>query len=126
MEPLVGVVAGALTGSGAARTHALVDGRWWLNLLAGILGGFVGRSLWAEALTPRLSDSELAAAAVAGAIGGAVLAVIAGATRTFLRWRARLRVSGNEIVVAHRGGGGPEAPDSADDGADDGANSSAD
>jgi hypothetical protein len=81
METLLATILGAMTGSGAAKVHRYVDGGWWLNLLAGALGGYLGKGLWADALTPSLADSRLAGVAVAGAIGGIVLALAAGLAR---------------------------------------------
>lgn len=84
METLVATILGAITGSGAAKVHRLVDGGWWLNLLAGALGGYLGKGMFADALMPSLADNRLAAVAVGGALGGTILAVLAGATRRAL------------------------------------------
>ncbi len=93
MELLVGVVAGALVGSGAAHTHARVDNGWWLNLLAGALGGLLGRALWTESLLSAVSENLLAATAVAGSIGGVVIAVGAGIARHVVAWYLRTKAS---------------------------------
>ena len=93
MELIVGVVAGAFVGSGAAHTHARVDNGWWINLLAGALGGLAGRALWTDALLPTFEENVLAATAVAGSIGGAVIAVAAGAARHLVSWYLRSRAS---------------------------------
>ncbi len=85
METLLATILGALTGSGAAKVHRFVDGGWWLNLLAGALGGYLGQALWADALTSSFADSRLAAVAVGGAIGGVVLALAVGLARRLLR-----------------------------------------
>ncbi len=84
METLLATVLGAMTGSAAGKVHRFVDGGWWLNLLSGALGGYLGKGLWAEALTPSLADSRLAGVAVAGAIGGIVLALVAALARRLL------------------------------------------
>ncbi|MCB2412725.1 hypothetical protein LGT39_07690 [Demequina sp. TTPB684] len=84
METLVAVALGAISGCGAAKVHRLVDGGWLLNLVAGALGGYLGKSLWAEDLAPTLADSALAAAAVAGTFGGIALALAAGLTRRLI------------------------------------------
>ncbi len=93
MELLVGVVAGALVGSGAAHTHARVDNGWWINLLAGALGGLIGRAMWTDTLLPTFSDNLLAATAVAGSIGGIVIAVGAGVLRHGVAWYLRSKAS---------------------------------
>lgn len=84
METLLATILGAMTGSGAAKVHRWVDGGWLLNLLAGALGGYLGKGLWADALTPALADSRLAGVAVAGAIGGILLALVAALARRLL------------------------------------------
>jgi len=93
MELIVGVVAGALVGSGAAHTHARVDNGWGINLLAGALGGLFGRAMWTGSFLPTVSDNLLAATAVAGSIGGAVIAVGAGVARHIVAWYLRSRAS---------------------------------
>ncbi len=94
MELIVGVVAGALVGSGAAHTHARVDNGWWLNLLAGAIGGLLGKALWTDSLVPSFSDNLLAATAVAGSIGGVVIAVGAGIARHVVGWYLRTKAQG--------------------------------
>ncbi len=84
METLLATALGALTGSGAAKVHRFVDGGWWLNLVAGALGGYLGKAMFAEALTPSLADSGLAGVAVGGAIGGILLALVAALARRLL------------------------------------------
>ena len=81
METLIATVLGAVTGAGAAKVNPLIDGGWWLNLIAGAAGGLVGARLLGGSLESWLADSSLASAGVSGAIGGAVLAVGAGALR---------------------------------------------
>jgi hypothetical protein len=84
METLLATILGAITGFGAAKTHRLVDGGWWLSLPAGALGGYLGSAMFADSLTPALADSRLAGVAVAATIGGIVVAVVVGATRRLL------------------------------------------
>lgn len=84
METLLATILGAVTGSGAAKVHRYVDGGWWLNLLAGALGGFLGKAMFADALTPALADSRLAGVAVGAAIGGILLALVAALARRAL------------------------------------------
>ena len=84
METLLATILGALTGSTAAKVHRYVDGGWWLNLLAGAVGGYLGKAMFADALTPSLADSRLAGVAVGGAIGGILLAVVAALARRLL------------------------------------------
>lgn len=84
METLLATILGAITGSGAAKVHRYVDGGWWLNLLAGALGGLLGKAVFADALTPSLADSRLAGVAVAGAIGGILFALVAALARRLL------------------------------------------
>lgn len=89
MELLLATVLGLVTGSGAARTHRLVDGGPWLNLVAGALGGLMGGPMLGDAFAPSLADSALAGAAVGGAVGGIVLAVAAGIARQLIWPRRR-------------------------------------
>ncbi|WP_291378102.1 hypothetical protein [Demequina sp.] len=84
METLVATVLGAIAGCGAAKVHRFVDGGWWLNLLAGALGGYWGKALWADALASSLADSTLAGAAVGGALGGIALSLCAALARRLL------------------------------------------
>jgi len=87
MDPLVSAVVGALVGYGAAHLHARIDGGWWLNLIAGALGGLLGAAWWTDGWVATFGDSDLAARAVAGAAGGAVVAISAGIVRNIVRWR---------------------------------------
>ena len=84
METLLATILGAMTGSGAGEVHRYVDGGWWLNLLAGALGGYLGKAMFADALTPSLADSRLAGVAVGGAIGGILFALVAALARRAL------------------------------------------
>ncbi|PKQ18789.1 MAG: hypothetical protein CVT68_01610 [Actinobacteria bacterium HGW-Actinobacteria-8] len=84
METLLATILGAMTGSGVGKVHRYVDGGWWLNLLAGALGGYLGKAVFADSLTPSLADSRLAGVAVGGAIGGILLALVAAVARRSL------------------------------------------
>ena len=78
------MVVGAMTGFGVATTLASFQGKWWLSIPAGALGGIAGRALWAGSLASSLQDSSVAGTAVSAAIGGAVLSLVATIARRLL------------------------------------------
>lgn len=84
MESYIAMFVGAITGLGVATLHASLHGRWWLSIPAGALGGLAGRALWASSLASSLQDSTVAGTAVAAAIGGAALSLVAAIARTLL------------------------------------------
>ena len=81
MELYLAIIVGAMTGFGVAKTHASLRGRWWLSIPAGALGGIAGRALWAAPFADSLEDSTVAGTAVAAAIGGAALSLVAAVGR---------------------------------------------
>lgn len=88
VENTVGLVAGIIFGVSASKVHRVVDGGVLVTGLAGLLGGWWGQMWWAADLTARFDGLSLAGHAVAGALGGALLGVLAGAA-----WRiARPRI----------------------------------
>jgi hypothetical protein len=89
MELYVAMAVGAMTSYGAAKAHTALNGRWWLSLPAGVLGGLAGKALWMDDFTPSLEGSTLAATAVAAALGGAALGIIAAVARNIAVWRMR-------------------------------------
>lgn len=84
MEFYLAIVVGAMTGFGVAAFFASIQGRWWLSIPAGALGGLLGRDLWAGTLASSLQDSTVAGTAVAAAIGGAALGLVAAIGRRLL------------------------------------------
>ena len=93
METYLAAVVGAMMGFGVAKVLAIFQGRWWLSIPSGALGGLAGRALWAEPLASSLQDSSAAGTAVAAAIGGAALSLVAATARAVLvsRYRAARR-----------------------------------
>jgi ABC-type uncharacterized transport system permease subunit len=89
MELYLAMAVGAMTGFGIATAHAAFQGRWWVSIPAGALGGIAGSALWGESLAAALQDSTIAGIAVAAAIGGAVLSLIATVARRLLVSRLR-------------------------------------
>ncbi|NTV39664.1 MAG: hypothetical protein HGA51_06870 [Demequinaceae bacterium] len=87
MEFYLAMVVGAMTGFGAAKTLASFQGRWWLSIPAGALGGLAGRALWTTPLAASLEDSTVAGTAVAAAIGGAALGLIVTVGRRLIASR---------------------------------------
>ncbi len=81
MEFYLAMIVGAMTGFGAATAHASFQGKWWLSIPAGALGGLAGSALWAGSLAAYLQDSTVAGTAVAAVIGGAAVSVIAAIVR---------------------------------------------
>jgi hypothetical protein len=81
------MVVGAMTGFGIAIAHASFQGKWWLSIPAGALGGLAGNALWADSLASSLQDSTLAGIAVSAAIGGAALSLVATIGRRLLAAR---------------------------------------
>ncbi len=77
MELYLAMAVGAMTGFGISTALTALHGKWWLSIPAGALGGLAGRAMWAESIAPSIQDSTLAGTAVAAAIGGAALGLIA-------------------------------------------------
>lgn len=89
MESYLPMVVGAMTGFGIATAHAWFQGKWWLSIPAGALGGLAGSALWAESLASSLQDSTAAGIAVSAAIGGAALSLVAAIGRRIVAERMR-------------------------------------
>ena len=83
------LVVGAMTGFGIAVAHSSFQGKWWVSIPAGALGGLAGKALWADSLASSLQDSTAAGIAVAAAIGGAALSLIATIARRIVVARMR-------------------------------------
>ena len=81
------MVVGAMTGFGAGIAHASFQGKWWLSIPAGALGGLAGSTLWSDSLATSLQDSTPAGIAVSAAIGGAALSLVAAIGRRLLAAR---------------------------------------
>lgn len=84
MELYLALAIGAMTGFGIATVHTSLQGKWWLSIPAGALGGLAGRALWRESLASALQDSSIAGTAVAAAIGGAAFGLVATVARRLL------------------------------------------
>jgi ABC-type uncharacterized transport system permease subunit len=78
------MVVGAMTGFGIAKAHASLQGKWWLSIPTGALGGLAGSTLWSDSLASSLQDSTTAGIAVSAAIGGAALSLVATIGRRLL------------------------------------------
>lgn len=87
MELYLPMVVGAMTGFGIAIAHASFQGKWWLSIPTGALGGLAGSALWADSLAASLQDSTSAGIAVSAAIGGAALSLVAAIGRRLLAAR---------------------------------------
>lgn len=87
MELYLAMAVGAMTGFGIATPLAAFHGKWWLSIPAGALGGLAGSALWADSLASSLQDSTVAGTAVAAAIGGAALSLVAAIGRRLLAAR---------------------------------------
>ena len=89
MEFYLAMAVGAMTGFGVATVSTVLHGRWWVSIPAGVLGGIAGRALWTGSLAGVLEDSTLAATAVAAALGGALLGLVATVVHRIVMWRMR-------------------------------------
>ncbi|WP_084099849.1 hypothetical protein [Demequina sp. NBRC 110051] len=85
METLLATALGVMTGVGVASVHPLVNPGRIIAVLAGALGGWLGSLWWTDDFAERFAGHSYAGAAVAGAIGGAGLALIVGIGLTV--WR---------------------------------------
>jgi hypothetical protein len=87
MELYLAMAVGAMTGFGIAIAHASFQGKWWLSIPTGALGGLAGSALWSDSLAASLQDSTPAGIAVSAAIGGAALSLVAAIGRRLLAAR---------------------------------------
>jgi len=87
----LGAVLGAFLGYGTVKIHPSLDGGAWVGLLAGALGGYVGARWFGDDLAPYVAHSEIAGIAAAAALGGIVLAAIAGPAAALVRRRTARR-----------------------------------
>lgn len=83
------MVVGAMTGFGIAAAHVAFQGKWWLSIPTGALGGLAGSALWSDSLAPSLQDSTAAGIAVSAAIGGAGLSLVTAIARRIVAERMR-------------------------------------
>ncbi|NYI40030.1 hypothetical protein [Demequina lutea] len=87
MDLYLPMVVGAMTGFGIAIAHASFQGKWWLSIPSGALGGLAGSVLWAGSLASSLQNSTMAGIAVSAAIGGAALSLVTAIGRRLLSAR---------------------------------------
>ncbi len=78
MGTMLGALLGLVLGWGASRLHPYVYAGQLVAAIAGLVGGLLGRAVLASTFTPMLADAPLAGAAAGGAIGGLILAPLAG------------------------------------------------
>ena len=81
------MAVGAMTGYGISTAHTSFQGKWWLSIPTGALGGLAGSALWSDSFAASLQDSTLAGIAVSAAIGGAALSLVAAIGRRLLAAR---------------------------------------